>query len=71
MIDDGTEINVTQDVVYRSSDETIVAATNPTGNRSRLAALNPGTATVTAFRASTYPQVRDSNPVTVTVVAPE
>jgi hypothetical protein len=64
----GDPINVTQDAVYTSSDSSVVRATNQSGNKSRIEAIAPGVATVTAFRASAYPQATDSNPITVTVV---
>ena len=59
--------NLTQDVVYVSSDPDVVQATNEPGNKSRIVAVAPGVATITAFRASTYPQATDSNSITVTV----
>lgn len=44
----GTTRNLTQHVVYSSSDPTIVAAPNPTGDKSRIDAVSVGTATITA-----------------------
>ncbi len=64
----GASINVTQDAVYTSSDPAVVRATNQAGNRSRIEALAPGVAIITAVRASAYPQATDSNPITVTVL---
>ncbi len=68
VLDAGAPINVTQDVVYVSSDPTVVNATNLAGNKSRIEALAPGVATVTAFRDSEYPQATESNGITVTVL---
>jgi hypothetical protein len=64
-------VNLTQDAVYASSDPAVVVATNLAGNRSRVQAVAPGVATVTASRSSTYPQATESNAVTVTVVPAE
>ncbi len=65
-------VNVTQEAVYTSSDPAIVRATNQSGNRSRIEAVAPGTATITAHRASDdYLQATDSNAITVTVVPAE
>jgi hypothetical protein len=66
-----SNVNVTQEAFYTSSDPSVVVATNQPGNRSRIEAVGPGVATITAFRASTYPQATDSNAITVTVVAGE
>ena len=60
-------VNVTQEAFYLSSDPSVVQATNAVGNKSRIEALAPGVATITAFRASAYPQATDSNAITVTV----
>jgi hypothetical protein len=67
----GTTINLTQDATYTSSDPAIAVATNQDGNRSRVVAMAPGTATLTAHRESAYQQAEDSNAVTVTVVEAE
>jgi uncharacterized protein YjdB len=40
--------NVTQEVHYRSSDEAVVRAPNAAGKRSRVEAVGPGTATISA-----------------------
>lgn len=40
--------NLTQHVRYRSSDPTVAAAANPDGDKSRIDALRPGTATIAA-----------------------
>jgi hypothetical protein len=66
-----SNVNVTQEAFYTSSDSSVVVATNQAGNRSRIEAVAPGVATITAFRASTYPQATDSNAITVTVTASE
>ena len=59
--------NLTQDVVYVSSDPDVVQATNGAGQQEPDRRRRPGVATITAFRASTYPQATDSNSITVTV----
>ena len=66
-LDTGDTVNLTQDVSYESTDPTVAVATNLDGNRSRIVAVAPGTATITAHRHTTFPQVADSNPVTITV----
>jgi len=63
-------VNVTQEAFYTSSDSTVVVATNQSGSKSRIEAIAPGVVTITAFRASTYPQATDSNAITVTLSAP-
>jgi uncharacterized protein YjdB len=44
----GTTRNVTQRMVYASSDPAVALATNMPGNRSRVLAIAPGTATISA-----------------------
>ena len=44
----GREVNVTQDVVWSSTDPNIARALNPEGNRSRVRAVGWGTATISA-----------------------
>jgi hypothetical protein len=46
---DGRTINVTQDVVWSSSQPEVAAALNPEGNRSRILGNDLGTATISAF----------------------
>ena len=58
---------MTQDVTYVSNAPSIVDATNQAGNKSRIVAVAPGTTTVKAVRASSYPQATESNAITVTV----
>jgi trimeric autotransporter adhesin len=49
----GATRNLTQHVVYSSSDPTVAAATNPGGDKSRVDALAAGTATITALDTAT------------------
>lgn len=65
---DDTTVNLTQEATYATSDPAVVAALNTDGNRSQIEAIAPGVATITASRASDYPQATDSAPVTITVV---
>jgi uncharacterized protein YjdB len=44
----GATRNLTQHVVYRSSDPTVAGATNPDGDKSRIDALAAGSATISA-----------------------
>jgi Tol biopolymer transport system component len=46
---DGTTQNITQLVTYVSSAPSVAAATNPVGNHSRVDAVAPGMATISAF----------------------
>jgi hypothetical protein len=64
---DDTTVNLTQEATYASSDPGVVAALNASGNRSQIEATAPGVATVTASRASSYPQATESAPVTIIV----
>lgn len=68
LVDGGDPINVTQEAVYASSDPTVVAATNASGNKSRVTAVAPGVATIMATRPSIWPQATESNAITVTVL---
>jgi len=45
---DGSTRNVTQDVRYRSSDQAVVRTPNAARKRSRVEAVGPGTATISA-----------------------
>src|SRR6185369_28907 len=49
---DGSTINVTQIVTWSSLDPAVAHATNEAGNRSRIVAQAPGTATITALHPS-------------------
>jgi hypothetical protein len=44
----GITQNLTQDLVYSSSDPTVASAPNDEGDRSRVDALTPGTVTISA-----------------------
>lgn len=65
--DDDTTVNLTQEATYGSSDPGVVMALNTGGNRSQIEAVAPGVATITASRASAYPQATESTSVTVVV----
>lgn len=69
--DDATTVNLTQEATYASSDPGVVAALNTSGNRSQIEAIAPGIATITASRASDYPQATESAPVTIIVTGAE
>ncbi len=69
--DDGTTVNLTQEATYASSDPGVVAALNTANNRSQIEAIAPGVATITASRASSYPQATESAPVTIVVTGAE
>jgi uncharacterized protein YjdB len=47
----GREINLTQDVIWSSSDPAVAVAPNVIGKRSRIDAIGEGTTTITAFDA--------------------
>jgi uncharacterized protein YjdB len=67
----GLTQNITQRVEWTSSAPGVANAGNPPGDRSRVVAVAPGTATITAYRDSGFGQATDSNAVTLTVIAPE
>ena len=66
----GATINLTQEVEYTSSDPTVAQADNPPGDRSRILALKPGTAVISARNPSTGIVTAPGATVTLTVVAP-
>lgn len=70
-LDDDTTVNLTQEATYGTSDPGVVVALNTAGNRSQIEAVAPGVATVTASRASSYPQATESAPVTIIVTGAE
>jgi hypothetical protein len=70
-LDDDGIVNLTQDATYATSDPAVVAALNTGGNRSQIEAIAPGVATITASRASSYPQATESAPVTIIVTGAE
>jgi hypothetical protein len=61
----------TQRVEYFSSDPNVVVATNQNGNRSRIVAVGPGTATISAFDPGTGLTSTESNDDTVVTVQQE
>ena len=63
----GTDKNLTQSVVYSSSDSTVAVATNTPGDKSLVGAVGVGTATIRATDPTTGIV---SNDATYTVVAP-
>jgi hypothetical protein len=66
----GATVNLTQEVEYTSSDPTVAQADNPPGDRSRILALKPGTAVISARNPSTGIVTAPGGTVTLTVVAP-
>ena len=63
--------NLTQEVTYASSNESVVKATNEDGMRSRIVAIAPGTATISATDPLTgLHSTNGGIDVTITVVAP-
>jgi hypothetical protein len=57
----GVTRNITQQLTYGSSAPSVAAATNPDGNKSRIDALAPGTATISAVDTVTGVSTADSN----------
>jgi hypothetical protein len=57
----GVTRNITQQLTYGSTDPAVAAATNPDGNKSRIDALTPGTATISAVDTVTGVSSADSN----------
>jgi hypothetical protein len=66
----GATVNLTQQVVYGSSDPSVVRADNAPGNRSSVTALAPGTAVISAHDPGTGIDTAPNATVTLTVVAP-
>lgn len=64
----GTTVNLTQEVEYTSSDPTVATAENAPGDRSRIVALKPGTAKISARNPGTGLQTAPGAEVTLTVV---
>jgi hypothetical protein len=69
-LDDGTTVNLTQEVEYTSSDPAVAKADNTPGDRSRIVGLKPGTVTISARNPGTGLQTAPGGRVTLTVVAP-
>ncbi|MEO6027224.1 MAG: Ig-like domain-containing protein [Candidatus Binatia bacterium] len=65
----GPTVNLTQEVQYISSDPSVAKAENTPGDRSRITAIKPGSATITA-RLSTGLEANSHNRVTVIVSHP-
>lgn len=66
----GVTRNLTQHVVYHSSDPAVAAAPNPDGDKSRIDALAPGSATISAVDSATGVTSTNGNgDATVTVAA--
>ena len=66
----GDTVNLTQQVVYGSSNPGVVRADNAPGNRSSVTALAPGTAVISAHDPGTGIDTAPNATVTLTVVAP-
>lgn len=64
----GTTVNLTQEVEYTSSDPTVATAENAPGDRSRIVALKPGTAKISARNPGTGLETAPGAAVTLTVV---
>jgi len=61
---------LTQDLVYHSSDERVAIATNAPGHRSRVIAVGPGTATISAVDPTTGMRTTDGGGDAVITVLP-
>ena len=66
----GSAVNLTQEVEYTSSDPTVARAENTPGDRSRVTALAPGTAIISAFDPGNGKITAPAGKVTLTVTAP-
>jgi len=66
----GTTINLTQGVAYTSSEPAIAKAGNTPGDRSRILALAPGTAVISAVDPATGKVTAPAGMVTLTVAVP-
>jgi len=67
----GGVTNITQEVTYASSDPSVVAVTNEIGMKSRIIAIAPGTATISATDPISGLNSTDGGTdVTITVAAP-
>ncbi len=66
----GGEINLTQQLEYGSSAPAIAKAENPPGDRSRVLALAPGTAIISAFDPGTGIATTPAGNLTLTITAP-
>jgi Bacterial Ig-like domain (group 2) len=65
----GITKNLTQRVTYTSSDPAVAAAPNPTGNKSKVDTLSPGTATISAIDPVTgVSTTATGDDVTLTVI---
>lgn len=64
----GTTVNLTQEVEYTSSDPSVAKAENAPGDRSRIVALKPGTAKISARNPGTGLETAPGAAVTLTVV---
>ena len=69
-LDDGTTVNLTQEVAYTSSDPTVAKAENTPGDRSRIVGLKAGTVTISARNPGTGLETAPGGRVTLTIVAP-
>jgi uncharacterized protein YjdB len=67
----GVTRNLTQHVTYRSSDERVAAAPNDDGDKSRIEAKSPGTATISAVDPKTgVTSTAGGGDATITIAAP-
>ncbi len=64
------QVNLTQEVVYSSSDPSVARADNPPGDRSRIIALKPGVAVISAHDPGTGLDTTGNGRVTLIVTAP-
>ena len=63
----GEEINLTQEVEYTSSNPSVLEAKNTPGDRSRIVALKPGVATISARDPATGVVTHGGGKVTLVV----
>jgi len=66
----GTTQNLTQSVIYASSDPDVAVASNPDGDRSRVDAVGPGTAIISATHPTTGVSSSDTNDDATLTVTP-
>ncbi len=69
-LSDGNKKNLTQKVVYSSSDTSVAVCPNASGNKSQVQAVGLGVATITATDPKTQISSDASGTVTLTVRAP-
>lgn len=66
----GVTRNLTQHVIYRSSDTAVAAVANPAGDKSRIDAVAPGTASISAVDPATgISSTTGGGDATVTIAA--